>query len=165
MSNLLKISNDNQGFTLIELLIVMAIFVIVIFAVGNLITSSSGFFFRDNERIEVQRELRFITNYIDENLKFADEVEVYSSKPAAAVGESLIGFENSYLVLEDASGSSRKISNVVLADFNVSSTEGSRNLELAIEHADGLKIDTSILLNNHSAENTVTDGKYIKFKN
>ncbi len=164
MSNLYKFFKDEKAFTLIELLIVIVISAVVIFSIGNLISSSSSFFFQDNERIEIQRELRFITNYIDENLKFADQVEAAENKPSLNSGEFLIYLENSRLIIEDSSSNTRKISDIIIDNFSVSSYSNSSKLDLNINHVDGFSINTSILLNNHRAETGVTSGGYIKFK-
>lgn len=163
MKNLLRIINFENGFTIIEILVVLVISLIIIGSIGNLINSSGNFFSIDNQRVEVQRELRFIINYIDESLKFAQETEVFSSKPSLSSGEYLIALENDYLITENFSGNSRRLSEVKLSKFNANSFTDSNKIELELNHEDGFMLFTNILLNNHISENDKS-GSYIKFK-
>ena len=69
MINKIRYLNNKNGFTLVEILVVIVIMGIVFSAASNLFISGYNFYIQSEERATIQRELRFITNYIDENLK------------------------------------------------------------------------------------------------
>src|SRR6056297_2214480 len=156
----------NKGFTIIELLIVIVIMGIIVMTTSNLFISGINFYSLNKDKAEIQRELRFITNYIDENLKYTSDIEKYNSSPSTPdLNYTGIGFNNTSKTVKiyKSDGSTYNLSQIKLDNFEFSNTK-ENILNLYIQK-DNFIIDTNILLNNFTFNLTSTNNTFISFKN
>lgn len=160
MYNKIENLKKENGFTLIELLAVIVIAGIVITSFSSLFVSGFNYFDQNRDKVENQKELRFITNYITENIKFSEDVYIEDSPPAPNSGYKGIGLDNNYVKIYNSDNTTRKLSNLTIETLTFK-TAGS-SLELFIEKND-FKIDTEIYLNNHTFGSS-NSGSYLVFK-
>ncbi|HMA59551.1 MAG TPA: prepilin-type N-terminal cleavage/methylation domain-containing protein [Halanaerobiales bacterium] len=160
MKNFVKKSKNNKGFSLIELLVVIVIAGIVITSASSLFVSAFNYFTQNKEKAENQRELRFITNYISENIKFSNDVSIKSSTSTPPSGYKGIGLDNNYVKIFNSDGTSRKLSNIIID--NLTFDPSGKSLDVEIEK-NNYSIDTKVYLNNHKLSGT-TSGIFIEFE-
>lgn len=141
---------NNEGFSLIELLLVILIAGIVFTAASDLFLSGLTLYTKNQEKIEIQRELRFITNYIDENLKYSEKVIIDGIDENTTVNNDqvLIGLPNndSYITIKENGYSVRNISNTKIDALRF--TKKDNDIITLYVQKDNYDLETNILLNN-----------------
>lgn len=161
--SLLK-NKKQKGFTLIEILVVIVIAGIVITSTSSLFVSAFNYFTQNRDKVENQKELRFITNYISENIKYSTDVHIVSSVPSPGSDYGTdykgIGLENNYVKIYNSDGTERKLSNIMVDSLTFDSS--GKSLDIFIEK-NNFNIDTKVYLNNHNF-GTSSSGIYIVFK-
>lgn len=161
MISLKDITLNKNGFTLVELLVVIATLGIIFAASGTILESGFFFFTDTNQKLNVQKQIRFISNYISERAKYTNTIQLINSPPTLSSTDKIgLGMENSYFQLYTFDGSttvSRKLSDVKLESLTFSITEN--KLSFSITNGN-YQIDTEILLNNEP-EFINSSGDYI----
>ncbi len=161
MLTIKKILNIENGFTLIEIITVVAILGIVVAAASNLFVSGYNLYIENKEKMEVQRELRFLTNYIDESIKYSENISLTGTTPTVGSGEAAIGIKNSHVVIINSSGEERNLSSIAIDRLVFSGSNNTLNLIL---EKDNYMIETDILLNNYSFSSPLSNKPFIVYK-
>ncbi|TDP96963.1 prepilin-type N-terminal cleavage/methylation domain-containing protein [Halanaerobium saccharolyticum] len=149
--NTINYLKNKDGFTLIELMIVIVIAGIIIIIASNLFISGYNFFSKNEEKQEIQNELRFITNYIDESIKYSNSVSVGSSVPILDSNETAIGYDanDSLIKIYNSDGTNRNLSNIIIDQFTIEIVDENA-VKTTVNKTNEYKIETNILLNNAS---------------
>ncbi len=170
IKNKIKKFNGDRGFTLVELLLVISISGIIIIAATNLFASGINFFFDLDEKTEDQRNLRFLTNYITENVRYANSVEFKNDFSTASssltAGEVVIGLDNSSFKYKEYGVSERTIVDIPEStDIYFSKAEDTLAVTSLILHINGE--EKKIILNNcdNIIDNSLTSPDSIVFIN
>ncbi|MFW6377536.1 MAG: prepilin-type N-terminal cleavage/methylation domain-containing protein [bacterium] len=155
---MIKLGNlyENNGFTLLEILLVILITGILVTAVGNIFTFGFDIFLFLDEKAETQKNFRFLTNYINENVKYSSQIYIYDdfndAESDLASDQKLIALNNSEIVYQEYGNDKRNIIELpITTDIHFSSGKNTEfnYLVLNIEDAE-LNIDEKnyIILNN-----------------
>ena len=112
--NFLKFNfKKNKGFTLIELMIVIFVSGIILIALGGILVSSFNFFNNIEEEAKTQGDIRFLTEYLRNKLRYTKKVKLEDDFSAAVnnlnPGEEVIGIENQKVRFKKDSSTSREI--------------------------------------------------------
>lgn len=154
---------DENGFTIVELLVVIVVMGIVVISASDLFVSGFNLYSLNKDRAEIQRELRFITNYINENSKFTNNIKIVDSVTSTNLDSNKIalGEENGYFVIKTFNGS---INTRNLSNIEISPVQFERNSEILTYTVSAINIDTNLgtksILNNITNEDS-TSGSYI----
>ncbi|MFW6017109.1 MAG: PilW family protein [bacterium] len=170
IKNKIKKLEGEKGFTLVELLLVISIGGIIMIAATNLFASGINFFFDLDEKSEEQKNLRFLTNYITENVRYANSVELKNDFSTASsnltTGETVIGLDNSSFKYKEFGSSERTIVDIP-ESTNIYFSKGGDTLTVTslILHINGE--EKKIILNNceNIIDNSTTSPSSIVFVN
>lgn len=151
---------SRNGFTLIEIILTLAIMGIIMVSISNLFISGYNFYKQNEDKAEVQREIRFITNYIDENTKFTENIEVVNSVDITNLdaNEIALGEEENYFVVKTYNGSinTRNLSNIKISSFQFTRNLNELNYTIS-DFNDVFTLNTKTILNNINKESSITD--------
>jgi len=144
--------NINWGFTLVEIIIVIAVAGILLLAVSNLFISSGNIFYTFEDRANLQRDIRFLNNYIKENISYSEKVKIVSDFQTASsslnTGEAIIGLDGTKIKYKEAGFSERIIANLPSdIGFKIEQTNDSDDEVISIIVNVNEK-NKSIILNN-----------------
>lgn len=161
---LLKGINDKDGFTLVELMLVIAIGGLILTAVFNVFSSGIRSFLFTDEKSATQREIRFVTSYIAENIRNSTRIALVSDyNTILDSGEAIIGFIGEEFKYRDFGGTNRTViefTKTPTVSFELN-TENDSPDSLIINIGD---VPREIILNNFSSTTANDTNQYIKFK-
>ncbi|CCU79375.1 hypothetical protein HSACCH_01283 [Halanaerobium saccharolyticum subsp. saccharolyticum DSM 6643] len=161
---LLKKINDKDGFSLVEIIIIIALGGIILTAVFSSFSSGIRNFYFTEEKSATQREIRFLTSYIAENIRNSTRIELVSDyNEALDSGEAIIGFDGAEFKYRDNSGTDRTViefTKTQTVSFELN-TENNSPDSLIINIGD---VPREIILNNFSSTSANDTDQYIKFK-
>lgn len=161
---LIESSNNKNGFSLIEILVVIVVAGIILTAVFNVFSSGIRSFFFTDEKSAMQREIRFVTSYIAENIRNSTRIELVSNyNEALDSGEAIIGFIGAEFKYRDYGGTNRTViefTKTPTVSFELN-TENNSPDSLIINIGD---VPREIILNNFSSTSANDTDQYIKFK-
>lgn len=163
---LIESSNNENGFSLIEILVVIVVAGIILTAVFNIFSSGIRSFFFTDEKSATQREIRFVTSYIAENIRNSTRIKLVTDyNEALDSGEAIIGFDGAEFKYRDNSGTDRTV-----IEFT-KDPEPDVSFDLITDggNPDFLRININgvtreIILNNFSSTSANDTNQYIKFK-
>lgn len=161
----IRIMNNKKGFTLLEILIVIALAGLILTAAFNVFSSGFNSFFIVEDKANIQRNLRFLDNYVSRNIRNAENISIEDSftSTTLSAGEKIIGIEDSILKYKEKGGSTRNLVDLSKAPNIKFKSEESTGLPGSlIILINGSEEFSEIILNNFE---TVNDsGKAIIFK-
>lgn len=160
---LLKGLNDKDGFSLIEVIIVIAIGALILTATFNVFSSSIKSFFFTDEKSATQREIRFLTSYVAENIRNSSVIKFTADyNTTLETGEAIIGYENTELRYREAGSTGRTVLKFTQEPSILFSIDLSGVLNSIIIQVDDKQKE--IILNNFKTNSiSPTQGSYIIF--
>ena len=159
MLKVLLNKENNKGFSLIELLLVIAIMGLIVTAASYLFVSGYNFYNQNKEKTKIQSEVRFITQYIDERVKFTENITLQTSAPTSiSANEVGMGVENNIFYVYESTGK-RQLSDVNIQSINFNYNNDNLSYSIITEDGD-FQVDTKVILNN-KPDSTNNNGNYI----
>ena len=160
---------NKKGFTLLEILIVIGLAGFIMTAVFNVFNSGIISFFKVEDKADIQRNLRFLDNYISRNIRNAENIKIVNSFTGASLssGEKIVGIENSILKYKEKGSVTKELvdlSEVSEIKFILNYHSKPDSIKIEINN----KFFSEIVLNNYNYElpplPSITIGKAIVFK-
>ncbi len=153
---------NNDGFSLVEIILVIAIAGLILSAAFNVFGSGIKSFFFTEEKAASQRETRFLTSYVTENVRNSSSIDFKDSYTTPPSGKAILGVVNSQLKYNDRI--IIEFTETTSVSFSAVTAEETDYLDSLIINIDGK--EKEIILNNtnkNTLTGTTTGSSYIVF--
>lgn len=161
---------NNKGLTLIELIITIALLGIIISFMFTFFQFNYSAFFRSNRRYNVQTGLNNCARLIEKELRFANDIKIYSHKDDFCETKNYIYLDDNMIKIKriDSESKSLMAKNIIIADkpwfqlednlltFQIKGQSPKNKEEFVIE-------STIELLNFKNTDNNKTEGSIIEY--
>lgn len=100
---------DNKGLTLIELILTVVLLGIIISLIFAFFQFNYSTFFRSTSKYDIQSNLNNVSRFIEKELRYSSETNVYEDKNEISNGKKYIYFENDSIILRTQDGTNNKL--------------------------------------------------------
>lgn len=100
---------DNEGLTLIELILTVVLLGIIISLIFAFFQFNYSTFFRSISKYDIQSNLNNVSRFIEKELRYSSETNVYEDKNEISNGKKYIYFENDSIILRTQDGTKNKL--------------------------------------------------------
>lgn len=100
---------DNKGLTLIELILTVVLLGIIISLIFAFFQFNYSTFFRSTSKYDIQSNLNNVSRFIEKELRYSSETNVYEDKNEISNGKKYIYFENDSIILRTQDGTKNKL--------------------------------------------------------
>lgn len=166
--------NNKKGMSLIEVTVIIALLLVVTSVAFSLLMAGNNNFTRSKLRSDMQFEVRMVSDFIRDELRYATEIELMDTPESFVAGSEYILIEGSIMKHVNAAGVKSNKATFNMTEFNpmfILEAVGSNNmLNYHIEGTDdstlgtkSYEVMTKVFLNNIE-ENPDAQGQTIRYK-